>query len=46
MGRWKTVFGPEMKARSFPSQNTQIRTAAHILHKMTAFKPHRFELIA
>jgi hypothetical protein len=35
MGRWKTVIGPKLKARSFESQKTETQIGAHILDRMT-----------
>jgi hypothetical protein len=35
MGRWKTVIGPKLKARSFLTQKTEARIGASILNKMT-----------
>lgn len=35
MGRWKTVIGPKLKARSFESQKTEAKIGVRILNRMT-----------
>ena len=46
MGRWKTVIGPKLKARSFPNQKTEIRIGVNILNKMTELGRPKFEVVA
>ncbi len=46
MGRWKTVIGPKLKARSFSNQKTEVRIGTNILNKMTELGRPRFEAIA
>ena len=43
MGRWKTVIGPKLKARSFPNQKTEAKIGTHILNKMTELGRAKFE---
>ena len=35
MGRWKTVIGPKLTARSFENQKTETRIGVRILNRMT-----------
>ena len=46
MGRWKTVIGPKLKARSFPNQKTEAKIGAYILNKMTELGRPEFEPVA
>jgi hypothetical protein len=46
MGRWKTVIGPKLKARSFPNQKTEAKIGAHILNRLTELGRPVFEPVA
>ncbi|MEP3329572.1 IS5 family transposase [Sedimentitalea sp.] len=46
MGRWKTVIGPKLKARSFPNQKTEAKIGAHVLNSMTELGRPMFEPVA
>jgi hypothetical protein len=46
MGRWKTVIGPKLKARSFENQKTEAKVGVDVLNKMTGLGRPRFERIA
>jgi hypothetical protein len=46
MGRWKTVIGPKLKARSFLTQKTEVRIGTYILNKMAKLGLPVFELVA
>ena len=35
MGRWKTVIGPKLKARTFENQKTEAKVGVRILNQMT-----------
>jgi hypothetical protein len=35
MGRWKTVIGPKLKARSFANQKTEACIGVRVLNQMT-----------
>lgn len=43
MGRWKTVIGPKLKARSFENQKTGARIGVGILDRMTEIGRPNFE---
>ena len=46
MGRWKTVIGPKLKARSFENQKTEARIGVRILNRMTELGRPNFERTA
>jgi hypothetical protein len=46
MGRWKTVIGPKLKARSFENQKTGARISVGILDRMTEIGRPNFERTA
>jgi hypothetical protein len=46
MGRWTSVIGPKMKARSFPNQKTEAKIGTHILNKMTELGRAKFKVVA
>ena len=46
MGRWKTVVGPKLKARSFENQETEARIGVRILNRMTELGRPKFERTA
>ena len=46
MGRWKTIIGPKLKARSFPNQKTEVRIGTHILNKMNGLGRAKYEAVA
>lgn len=46
MGRWKTVIGPKLKARSFENQKTEARIGVRILNRMTELGRPYFERTA
>jgi len=46
MGRWKTVIGPKLKARSLPNQKTEAKIGASILNKITELERPEFEKVA
>jgi hypothetical protein len=46
MGRWKTVIGPKLKARSFLNQKAEAKIGASILNKMTKLGRPEFEPVA
>jgi len=46
MGRWKTVIGPKLKARTFENQETEARIGVRILNPMTELGRPNFERIA
>lgn len=43
MGRWKTVIGPKLKARTFENQKTEVGIGARILNRMTELGRPQFE---
>jgi hypothetical protein len=43
MGRWKNVFGPKLKARSFENQKTETKIGVRILNRMTELGRPKFE---
>ncbi len=45
MGRWKSVIGPKLKARSFENQKTEVRIAVNVLNKMTELGRPEFEAV-
>jgi len=46
MGRWKTVIGLKLTARSFPNQKMEAKIGTHILNKMTELGRAKFEAAA
>jgi hypothetical protein len=46
MGRWKTVIGPKLKARTFENQKTEARIGVRVLNRMTALGRPSFERTA
>jgi len=46
MGRWKTVIGPKLKARTFENQNTEAKIGVRVLNRMTGLGRPSFELTA
>jgi len=46
MGRWKTVIGPKLKARSFENQKTEAKIGVRILNRMTELGRPNFERTA
>ena len=46
MGRWKTVIGPKLKARTFENQKTEARIGVRVLNQMTALGRPIFERTA
>ena len=46
MGRWKTVIGPKLKARTFENQKTEARIGVRVLNRMTGLGRPRFERTA
>jgi hypothetical protein len=46
MGRWKTVIGPKLKARSFENHKTGARIGVGILDRMTEIGRPNFERTA
>jgi hypothetical protein len=46
MGRWKTVIGYKLKARSLASQKTEARISVGILNRMTELGRSNFERTA
>jgi hypothetical protein len=46
MGRWKTVIGPKLKARTFENQKTEARIGVRVLNQMTALGRPSFERTA
>ncbi len=46
MGRWKTVIGPKLKARTFENQKTEARIGVRLLNQMTALGRPSFERTA
>jgi hypothetical protein len=46
MGRWKTVSGPKLKARTFENQKTEIKIGVRILNQMTELGMPNFERTA
>ncbi|MFT7439950.1 MAG: hypothetical protein ACI83E_001438 [Sulfitobacter sp.] len=45
-GRWKTVIGPKLKARSFENQKTEAKIGTRILNRMTELGRPNFERTA
>jgi hypothetical protein len=43
MGRWKTVVGPKLRARSFENQKTETKSSVRILNRMTELGRPNFE---
>ncbi|MFT6075579.1 MAG: hypothetical protein ACJAZ1_002509 [Yoonia sp.] len=35
MGRWKTVIGSKLKARTFNNQKTEVKIGVQVLNRMT-----------
>ena len=46
MGRWKTVIGPKLKARTFENQKTEAKIGVQILNQMTGLGSPTFERTA
>ncbi len=46
MGRWKTVIGPKLKARTFDNQKTEAKIGVRALNRMTGLGRPSFELTA
>jgi hypothetical protein len=46
MGRWKTVIGPKLKARTFENQKTEARIGVRVLNRMTELGRPSFERTA
>lgn len=41
MGRWKTIIGPRLKARTIENQKTEAKTGVRVLNRMTGLaRPH------
>jgi hypothetical protein len=45
MGRWKTVIGSKLKARTFNNQKTEAKIGVRILDRMTELGRPNFERI-
>lgn len=46
MGRWKTVIGPKLKARTLVNQRTEAAIGASILNRITRLGRAEFERVA
>jgi hypothetical protein len=46
MGRWKTVIGPKLKARTFENQKTEAKIGVWLLNRMTGLGRPSFERTA
>jgi len=46
MGRWKTVIGPKLKARTFENQKTEAKIGVQILNQMAGLGSPTFERTA
>ncbi|MHA6646393.1 transposase [Mesorhizobium sp. A623] len=46
MGRWKTVIGPKLKARTLANQRTEAAIGVSILNRMTRLGRAEFERVA
>jgi hypothetical protein len=46
MGRWKTVIGPKLKARTFENQKTEVKIGVWLLNRMTGLGRPSFERTA
>ena len=46
MGRWKTVIGPKLKARTFENQKTEAKIGVCVLNRMTELGRPHFERTA
>ena len=46
MGRWKTVIGPKLKARTFENQKTEAKIGVRVLNRMTGLGHPSFERTA
>lgn len=46
IGRWKTVIGPKLKARSFENQKTEAKIGVRVLNRMTELGRPNFERTA
>jgi len=46
MGRWKTVIGPKLKARSFENQKIEAKIGVRVLNRMTGLCRPNFERTA
>ena len=46
MGRWKTVIGPKLKARTFENQKTEAKIGVRVLNRMIGLSSPSFERTA
>jgi hypothetical protein len=46
MGRWKTVIGPKLKARTFDNQTTEAKVGVRVLNLMTELGRPEFKRVA
>jgi hypothetical protein len=46
MGRWKTVIGTKLKARSFDNQTTEAKIGVRVLNRMTELGRPEFKRVA
>jgi hypothetical protein len=46
MGRWKTVIGPKLKARTIENQRTEAKIGVRLLNRMTGLGRPHFERTA
>ncbi|SFF27960.1 Transposase DDE domain-containing protein [Sulfitobacter brevis] len=46
MGRWKTVIGPKLKARTFENQKTEAKIGVRVLNRMTGLGSPSFKRTA
>lgn len=46
IGRWKTVIGSKLKARTFKIQKAEAKIGVHILSRVTELGRPKFERIA
>ena len=46
IGRWKMLVGPQMRARKFENQETEVKITTHIMNKMNELGRAKLELIA
>ena len=46
MGRWKTVIGPKLKARTIENQKTEAKIGVRVLNRMTGLGRPHFERTA
>ena len=45
MGRWKTIIGPKLKARTLANQRTEAAIGVSILNRMTRLGHAEFERV-